>query len=158
VRGARIHLCAHCPCSSLYDASKYGLLPPPTHGTFLQGHSPDDLSSLQPALVVAGYDGSAMETAPSLAEHPISSVDHAPSVVGAPAESPAVSAELIVPSTIEQPPTVVKPPLTNGKVSVGVAPTTPSAAECLDAQAGSPNGHNKAMEFPQPAGWQIGGP
>ena len=79
-------------------------------------------------------------------------------MVGAPAESPAVSAELIVPSTIEQPPTVVKPPLTNGKVSVGVAPTTPSAAECLDAQAGSPNGHNKAMEFPQPAGWQIGGP
>ena len=114
----------------MFAAAKYGPLPPLSHGTFLQVRSPDDLSSLQSAPAVAGHEGPTMEAAPSIVEQPTPSMEHAPTVVGHPAESPKVSAELIVPPTIEQVPTVVGPTLTNEQTANVEAPTTPSDAGC----------------------------
>ena len=144
MRGARIHVCSHKPCHSLAPASKYGQFPPPIHGTFLQVHSPTDLSSLEPAPAAPPT----MEAAPPIAEQPPSSMEHAPTVCP-PAGSNAVSVELIVPSTMEPVPTVVGPPLPSEQAVLVGAPPLTSGAECPDDPVG--------VEHSQPADSQIGG-
>ena len=97
--GARIHVCARKPCVSCFTASKYGPLPPPIHVTFLQLDPPPDLSSLAPAPAAAGPSALATEEIPATAEQPTSPIEHVPTV-DIPAESAAVSVEVIAPTIV----------------------------------------------------------
>ena len=141
--GSRIHVCARSPCAAVYPASKYGMFPAPHHVSFLQVHSPDDLSSLKSAPAVAGQVGSTMEQALSAAE---------PAFLSLPALTHGFESSSSNPAAIEQaPPVWGLPALICEQAVTAGAPPTSADGDCLGMQAGAPVTETVSVEAAPPA-------